>query len=287
MEEDFLELEFRLGLSGDPESIEFTFPDEIAVDAAMEQWEAFSELELTEDDLNIMLNVVDAIDILNLKYLRKHYSTETVEREDVAGLQTSYERALGAIAYGVAGELFRIYSSNPLVFQAMFGRRLGRILFGHGQREAEVLERVDGWRDQAGDDLRQFRSLIEDEINDMTKAQKKLAVSLGMSDEVLDKINNDLFIDRVKGNPIDLEGIANEINVTAGEIVNWRIEHGKQVMKSSLYISSEELSRIEDDEKRRKIQEALQAAKDKDRAQAGRKAFEQSEFNTTKHGKKD
>lgn len=283
----FQELEFRLGLAGDPESIEFTFPDDRAVDSAMGQWEAFAEQEFTSDDVNILLNVVDAIDILNLKYLRENFSFDEVDQDDVAGLMISYKRALGAVAYGVVGELYNLYSDRPGMFQAVFGRRLGRILYSQGKKDSDVLVRVEDWREQNAQSPGQFRGLIEDEINDQAKDHKKLATSLGMSAEVIDRVAKDFFLDRVKGTPVDLEAIAGEINQTGGEIVNWRIEQGKQVMKSALYLSSEELSRIEDDEKRHKLQRAIQAAKDKDRAMAGRRAFEQSEFNTTKHGKKD
>ncbi len=287
MQNLYQELEFRLGLVGDPGSIEFTYPDQASVESAMGQWEAFSEQELTEEDLNILLNIVDGLDVLNIKYLGNSYSLDAVDPEDVVGLLVSYKRALGAIVYGLLGEMYQIYSDRPGIFQMMFGRRLGRLLYAQGKKDSDVLVQLAEWREQNEQNPGQFRGFMEDAVNAQAKQQKQLAVSLGLDPNVASNIARDLFLDRVKGAVIDLDAIAGEITQTGGEIVNWRIEQGKQVMKSALYVSESELSKIEDDEVRAQMRKALQSAKDLDRAAAGRKAFEKSAFNKTKHGRGD
>lgn len=259
------ELEAQLGMA-DPESLRFTVATDDSVEMAMGQWEALYSLEGDDEVGFILQNIIAAIDLLNVKY-GPSYDLTDLDESSIAGLSISLERAASAVMYGMTGELYQMFSNNPGVFQAMFGPRIGRKVFVHGQKEAAQYEQVSEWREQ---DLTQFRGFIEDTVNDIGKMQREFATSLGMQDEVINEVLHDFHLDRVMGDAIDLEQISTQINVTISEATRERINASKDHLRSGLYFSKEQLGRIEDSEKRHKLQAAIDAAKTKDRLKATR-----------------
>lgn len=270
------QLEALMGMT-DPSNLSFTVPSEESIEAAMSQWEILNNIAIDDEQLDMINAVIDAIDVLNEKY-RPSFDFTNIDAEEIYGLQLSLERATGAILYGALGQMFVYFETQPDVFQAMFGRRLGRVTYVHAQKEAQRLEQIQAWREQAGDNFSAFRAMIEDEVSDLGRDQMKLVTSLGYSEETAKRILDDLYLSRVKGEAIDMDSISDEIHVSVSEANKQRIKEGRALMDSGLYVAPDRVNRIEDDRKRRKIQRALQDAKDKDRLQAKRK---------TERGKKD
>lgn len=270
MDTIYIELLEELGLRFDAETTTFTIPEPVSTEQALEQYRIFSEIPWTVEEMETILSFVYAVDQLNRKYLQT-YDVTVADYDIVAGLEVSYERAIGSIVYGFLHELYTLFNLKPKVYQAIFGPRLGRVLFDHSLQMKPFYERLQRLREQWEESPDAFADLLQDELNDINLKQKQLATSLGLSEEVSDSVARGLFDDHFHGTFIDLEAIENELSMSSNETLKRRIESGKEEFPSDEYRFGNKLTHIQDEAKRKKILEAVKTAKDKDRASAGRK----------------
>lgn len=259
----------QLGLTFDPETTTYTIPEEISVEQALAQYDVCSELDWTEADINTILGFLYAVDLLNKKYLTV-YDLETVEPTMVAGLEVAYKRAVGSIVYGFLNELYKLYGMRPKVFQAIFGPKLGRLLFDHSLKMKEPYERFSRVREQYKIAPGSFEQILREELTDINLEQKQLAILLGLPEKAADRAARHLFDDHFHGTIVDFESIENELSVSSGETAKRRIQEGEEIFPSEDYTIADKLAAVEDKEKRKKLLKAIQTAKDKDRANAGR-----------------
>lgn len=198
--------DLRVLLGFEDEEPILTIPDNQSVAVAENQLDALLSLELEDENMESLLSVVDALDLLSDRYIPEGYVVDSASSEDIAGLQTSYEHAVQAIMFGVAGVLFEAFPEQPQVFTALFGERLGAILRYHGKQELDRLEQIA--------DLRAAEAPIaeiEAAVKAMSDAQVELAVALGTPESLAQGIADFLFADRVAGNVIDLDTVVDEL----------------------------------------------------------------------------
>lgn len=269
MDETYLELLEELGLVFDSDITVYTIPERISAQQALAQYDIFSDLNLSEEEMERILDFLYAVDRLNMKFL-KTYDVDKADQVTIAGLEIAYERALGTIIYGFLYQLYLQFSVQPKVYQAIFGPNLGRVLFDYSLQLKPSYERLERLREQWQEAPDSFADLLIEELNDINLRQKQVAVELGLPEQTADSAARYLFNFHLHAEMIDFDAMDEEISASSNETVQRRIEEGKQSFPSEEYRMSEMLNHVKDDERRKKIFEAIQAAKDKDRANAGR-----------------
>lgn len=275
MNEMYAELLAELGLIFDEETTEYTLLDETSVKAALSQFQICQETDWTEDDIETVFGFLYTVDRLNEKFLR-NYDVEVADPNIVAGLQVSYERALGSVCYGFLQQFYTLFSRKPKVFHAVFGPKLGRMLLDHSLQMKPEYETLERLRTQWQDAPTSFHELLEQELMEINEKQKALALALGLSEESIDSAMRYLFAYHFHAEEIDFDKLDNEIGSSSSQTIKRRLADGRERFPSEEYMLANKLSNIQDKEKRNMLHDALQAAKDKDRVQAGRMKEEAS-----------
>lgn len=260
-------LERTLRLDDITEQSEFSTRDSASIERAQAQAAIFRTINWTEQETDVVLDLLEYIDLLNIKYLHE-YDMAGIDLDVIHGLKLSYDRALGAVAYGLLEPLYDEFKDRPEIYQALFGVQLGRRLFDHSQKMDSILDELDAWRDRLGVARQESIETIIEMIGTVAQAQLKLATALGMPEGTVNKVNRDMFEDRITGTPVDLDELRNDIAVSGGDTITERIREGREMYTSGLYISREDVEHIEDDAQRRDILKAMERAKQKDRAKA-------------------
>lgn len=281
-------LEHLLGFDGDPTKLEFVIPNEDSLIAALRQWQLAVSADFSEEELHQLEATIRKLDMLNNKYLKRIYTVKRAQVAQVRGLLLTYRRALQAVAAGILGELFLQFPNRPIVFRVLFGDQLGYDLYEFAEEEAHQLVRIEELRQQEHKAPGHFKQYIAQEIRDMSKNQRQLAVSLGMTKDTALRISRDLYLSRVNGTPIRPHEIGEEIFVKGGEVITWRIEQGRKKVSSGLYLNPKQIMDITEKEDARQFaRQEVQIAKDLDRARVGRAIFEQSHYNLTTHAREN
>lgn len=285
MNESLKNLQRVLGFSGDLEHTEFVIPDADSFNAALRQWMLLMNAGFTEEESAQLETTIHILDTLQSKYLKRIYTIRQDQAQRVAGLLLTYRRAMQAIAAGLLGEIFFQFEYRPIVFRVLFGDRLGYELYLFAEHEAHRMARIEELRTMEKAAPGQYLAQIEDEINEMTREERQLAMSLGMTQDTADRIGRDLYVSRVNGTRVRLSKIAQEVQVHGGETITWRVKRGRAALESGLYPSPKQVLQLSTVDDQELMHQAVQTAKDLDRARVGRQIYEASEYNLTKHGR--
>jgi hypothetical protein len=211
LEKNRTDLEDALGLTED--EITFTLPNQQAVEAASAQWEFVRSLELSDEEFTLLQNVLTGIDMLNDKYITE-FAIGDVNEGDILGLQRSYELAVGAVLYGVPGELYPPFSEYPAVFKALFGPFLGEWLYNHGATEAGMLDSTEALREAGtAEAYQEIARLVEE----MARLEIELVEQIGFPVELATSIANELLPGRIEGTPLDFDVLDRELNFLASQ----------------------------------------------------------------------
>lgn len=275
MDDLFAELTKELGLDFGIANTVYTIPDQRSVDRTLEQANAYYQTPWIAEEIFLVLGLLDAVDTLNRKYM-DGYNWENIDESVIVGLKLAYDRALGCAIYGFLQQFYEAFGKRPKVYQSVFGPSLGRVLLAHSLQMKEHYKRLNNFREEEENMPGEFTEMISGELKDINAKNKDLAVSLGLPAHTADKIQKEMFYDQLQNNVIDIDVIKGELNVSASEHVQQRIRQGKEELPSEAYANLDDLLKDASPEKRKKIMQAMQAAKDKDRVNIGRRKEKRS-----------